>query len=58
MEVYYTTDETIWGHSKQAEQLTKVSINRTVLWENQEIFIPAVYVGLSGAVLEDRKSVV
>lgn len=52
MEVYYSTDETIWGHSKQAEKLTKVSINRTVLWENQEIFIPAVYVGLSGAVLD------
>ena len=52
MEVYYTTDETIWGHSKQEEQLTKVSINRTVLWEDQEIFIPAVYVGVSGAMLD------
>ncbi len=52
MEVYYSTDETIWGHSKQAEQLTKFSINRTVLWEEQEIFIPAVYVGVSGAMLD------
>ena len=50
MNVYH--NESLWGNVKRGPKLTPLSINRTFLWEGQEIYIPAVYVGKSGAVLD------
>lgn len=52
MDVYYNGNGDPWGHGKQKNKLTKVPVNQTVLWETQEIFIPAVYVGEAGAILD------
>lgn len=50
MNVYHNGN--MWGNDKHKTPLTPLSINRTFLWEGQELFIPAVYVGGSGAVLD------
>lgn len=50
MDVYH--NENITGRGKHGSKLTKLTIDRTFLWEGQEIFIPAVYVGKPGAVLD------
>lgn len=52
MDVYYNGNGDPWGHGKQKNKLTKVPVDQTFLWETQEIFIPAVYVGEAGAILD------
>ncbi len=51
MDVYYSENGNPW-RGKHNMKLTRFSICRTFLWENQEFFIPAVYVGKAGAVLD------
>lgn len=52
MDVYYNGNGDPWGHGKQKNKLTKVPVDQTFLWETQEIFIPAVYVGEAEAILD------
>lgn len=56
MEVYYNTN--IGGSSmavdasvtnRRGERLTPLPVNQTFLWEGQEIFLPALYLGEAGA---------
>lgn len=49
MDVYH--DGNIWGKNKD-EKLAALAVNQTFLWDKQDIFIPAVYVGKAGAVLD------
>ena len=50
MEVYH--DNNIWGKGKPETKLTAIPVNRSFLWDKQEILIPAVYVGKAGATLD------
>ena len=50
MDVYH--DNNIWGKGKPETKLTAIPINRSFLWDDQEILIPAVYVGKAGAALD------
>ena len=50
MDVYH--DNNIWGKGKPETKLTAIPINRSFLWEEQEILIPTVYVGKAGAALD------
>lgn len=50
MDVYH--DKNIWGKGTPETKLTVLPVNRTFLWEKQEILIPAVYVGKAGAALD------
>ena len=50
MDVYH--DNNIWGKGSPETKLTALPINHSFLWEEQEILIPAVYVGKAGAVLD------
>lgn len=50
MNVYH--NENLWGNGKVGAKLAALPVNQTFLWEEQEIFIPAVYVGKAGAVLD------
>ncbi len=50
MNVYHNGN--LWEHRSREEKLTPLPIDRTFLWEDQEIFIPAVYLGKAGAVLD------
>ena len=50
MDVYH--DKNIWGKGTPDAKLTALLINRSFLWEKQEILIPAVYVGKAGAALD------
>lgn len=52
MNVYYNRNGNPWGHHRHAEKMTAFPTNKTFLWENQEIFVPAVYTGTSGAILD------
>lgn len=50
MDVYH--DNNIWGKGTPETKLTPLPVNRSFLWEKQEILIPAVYVGQAGAALD------
>lgn len=50
MEVYH--DNNIWGKGRPETKLTAIPVNRSFLWDKQEILIPAVYVGNAGAALD------
>lgn len=50
MDVYF--DHNIWGKGKPGTKLTAVPVGQTVFWGTQELFIPAVYTGHAGAVLD------
>lgn len=50
MNVYYS--KKLWGRDRYAKKLTPVPLQKTILWEKHELFIPAVYVGKAGAVLD------
>lgn len=50
MEVYHGNN--IWGKGKPENKLTAIPVNRSFLWDKQEILIPAVYVGKAGAALD------
>ncbi|WP_276948933.1 hypothetical protein [Acetatifactor muris] len=50
MDVYH--DSNIWGKGKTGTKLTALPVSHSFLWEEQEILIPAVYVGKAGAVLD------
>ncbi|MDE7284360.1 MAG: hypothetical protein K2N85_12380 [Lachnospiraceae bacterium] len=50
MEVYH--DNNIWGKGKPETKLAAIPVNRSFLWDKQEILIPAVYVGKAGAALD------
>lgn len=50
MDVYH--DNNIWGKGSPETKLTALPINHSFLWGEQEILIPAVYVGKAGAVLD------
>lgn len=52
MDVYYNKNNNPWRRSKRSEKLTSFPVNKSFLWQNQEVFIPAVYTGRSGAVLD------
>ncbi|MDE6985160.1 MAG: hypothetical protein K2O99_11620 [Lachnospiraceae bacterium] len=52
MDVYYNGNETVWGRGKQKDRLSKISVCQTVFWEEQELYIPAVYVGVAGVILD------
>ena len=50
MDVYH--DNNIWGKGKPETKLTALPVNHSFLWGEQEILIPAVYVGKAGAALD------
>lgn len=50
MDVYH--NDNIWEQGRLEDKLTPFPVNQTFLWGQQEIFIPAVYVGKAGAVLD------
>ena len=50
MDVYH--DNNIWGKGSPETKLTALPINHSFLWGEQEILIPAVYVGKAGAALD------
>lgn len=50
MDVYH--DSNIWGKGKPETKLTALPVNHSFLWGEQEILIPAVYVGKAGASLD------
>lgn len=50
MNVYYSKN--LWGRDRYAKKLTPVPLQKTILWNTQELFLPAVYVGEAGAVLD------
>ncbi|MCM1155070.1 MAG: hypothetical protein NC392_06880 [Roseburia sp.] len=52
MNVYHNTS--LWNKQEKqgASPLSKLPVDRTVQWAGQEIYIPAVYVGAQGAVLD------
>lgn len=52
MDVYYNGNGNIWGRSRQGKKLSAFPIRSSFLWEEQEILIPAVYVGSSGVILD------
>lgn len=52
MNVYYNGNGNIWGRGKHKNKLTCFPIRQTFLWEGQEMFAPAVYVGAPGIVLD------
>lgn len=50
MDIYH--NKSIHGFGGSGCKLTPLPVSQTFLWENQEIFIPTVYVGKAGAVLD------
>lgn len=52
MDVYYNGNGALWGHGRAKTKLTEFPVHKTFLWGKQEVFIPAVYVGRAGAVLD------
>lgn len=52
MNVYHNGNGNSWETGSQENKLTPIPINKTFLWEEQEIFLPAVYVGKAGVVLD------
>lgn len=50
MDVYH--DRNIWGKGRPETKLTECPVGQTFLWEQQEILVPAVYVGTAGAALD------
>lgn len=50
MDIYH--NESIHSHSNHGDKLTPLPVNQTFFWEEQEIFLPAIYVGKAGAVLD------
>lgn len=52
MDVYYNGNGALWGHGRAKTKLTEFPVRKTFLWGKQEVFIPAVYVGRAGAVLD------
>lgn len=50
MDVYH--NENVWGKGRTGSKLDAFPVKRTVLWGGQEIFIPAVYAGRAGAILD------
>ena len=50
MNVYYNGD--IRNHGRKGTRLAEFPLNRTFLWDGQEVFIPAIYLGPEGAVLD------
>ncbi len=50
MDVYH--DNNIWGKGSPETKLTALPINHSFLWGEQEMLIPAVYVGKAGAALD------
>lgn len=50
MDVYH--DSNIWGKGKPEAKLTALPVNHSFLWEKQELHIPAIYVGKTGAALD------
>ncbi|MCI9447427.1 MAG: hypothetical protein HFH36_08545 [Lachnospiraceae bacterium] len=50
MNLYH--NESIHSKAGRGAKLTPIPINKTFLWEGQEMFIPAVHVGKAGAALD------
>ncbi|MCM1044240.1 MAG: hypothetical protein NC417_01910 [Candidatus Gastranaerophilales bacterium] len=50
MDVYY--NKNMWEKGKPETKLAVCPVNQSFLWEEQEIFIPAIYTGKAGAVLD------
>lgn len=49
MDIYHNGN---FRGGRRGSRLTPVPVQRTFLWEGQEIYIPAIYVGKAGAVLD------
>lgn len=49
MDVYLNGN---WSTGRRESKLMALPVHRTFLWEKQEIYIPAIYVGNAGAVLD------
>ena len=52
MDVYYNTNGNFWRRGRQTKKLTAFSIQKTFLWGNLKVHIPAVYTGRAGAILD------
>lgn len=52
MDVYYNGNGNTWGKGRKSEKLTAFPAQKTFLWENLDVFIPTVYTGKSGAILD------
>lgn len=50
MDIYH--NESIHSHSEHGDKLTPLLVKHTFFWEEQEIFLPAIYVGKAGTVLD------
>lgn len=50
MDIYH--NQSIHEHSGRGTKLTPLPVKQTFFWEGQEIYIPAVYVGKAGVVLD------
>lgn len=50
MDVYH--DKNIWGKGTPETKLTPLPVNRSFIWDKQEILIPTVYVSKAGAALD------
>lgn len=50
MDVYHNGN--IIGTGRKKDKLTAVPVGRTFLWEGEELFLPAVYVGKAGAAVD------
>lgn len=50
MNVYHNGN--LWSHSRHGRKLTPFFLQETVLWGDQELFLPAIYVGTEGVILD------
>lgn len=52
MNVYYNENGDIWSYRHRENRLKEFPVNQTFLWEKQELFIPSIYIGKAGVVLD------
>lgn len=52
MDLYYNINGNIWGESKSGTKLSALPVGKSFLWGDQEVFVPAIYVGESGVILD------
>lgn len=52
MNVYYNGNGPAWGKGKRGQKLTAFPLQKTFLWEDQEIYLPAIYARTSGVILD------
>lgn len=52
MDLYYNGNGNIWSENKSGTKLSVLPVGKTFLWGGQEVFIPAVYLGEPGVMLD------